>query len=100
VLKRIADKLPLKWTKESLEFRGYKLDAANYAPILIFPNPLNPAKYVVLNSGHTFREKAAANNSDQTPKLPDWAIVDLRTPPNDLWPGLIYDAGFFDEQWR
>ena len=99
VLKKIAAKLPLKWTKDSLEFRGYKLDA-NYAPILIFPNPLNPAKYVVLNSGHTFRERAAINNSDQTPKLPDWAIVDLRTPPDDLWPGLIYDAGFFDEQWR
>jgi hypothetical protein len=70
VLKKIIEKLPLKWTKDALEFRGYKLDAANYAPILIFPNPLNPAKYVVLNSGHTFREKAALNNSDQTPSSP------------------------------
>jgi hypothetical protein len=100
VLKKIADKLPVKWGKDSLEFRGYKLEAASYAPILIFPNPLNPQKYVVVNSGHTFREKAALNNSDQTPKLPDWAIVDLRKPADELWPGLIYDAGFFDEQWK
>ncbi len=100
VLKKIADKLPVKWGRDSLEFRGYKLEAASYAPILIFPNPLNPQKYIVVNSGHTFREKAALNNSDQTPKLPDWAIVDVRQPADDQWPGLIYDAGFFDEQWK
>jgi hypothetical protein len=53
-----------------------------------------------VNSGHTFRERAALNNSDQTPKLPDWAIVDVRQPADDLWPGLIYDAGFFSEAWK
>ena len=42
----------------------------------------------------------ALNNSDQTPKLPDWAIVDVRQPADDLWPGLIYDAGFFSETWK
>ena len=31
------------------------------------------------------------------PQLPDWAIVDLRTPPGPRWPGKIVDAGFFDE---
>jgi len=100
VLKKIAARLPLKWSKEKLEFRGYSLDAANYAPILILPNPLNPQKYIVLNSGHTFREFALLNNSDQTPKLPDWAIVDVRTPANAKWPGLIHDAGFFNESWK
>jgi pimeloyl-ACP methyl ester carboxylesterase len=100
ILKRFADKLPAKWSKETLEFRGYKLEAKHYVPIFIFPNPLNPQKYVVVNSGHTFRERAALNNSDQTPKLPDWAIVDVRQPADDLWPGLIYDAGFFSEIWK
>lgn len=100
VLKRVLDRLPVKWTEEKLEFRGYALEAKSYAPILILPNPLNPQKYIVLNSGHTFREFALLNNSDQTPKLPDWAIVDVRTPADAKWPGLIYDAGFFDEQWR
>jgi pimeloyl-ACP methyl ester carboxylesterase len=100
VLAKILPKLPLKWDGQTLEFRGYKLDAAYHAPVLIFPNPLNPQKYVVLNSGVTFREQALLNNSDQTPKLPDWAIIDLRTPPGPQWPGLVFDAGFFDEQWR
>jgi hypothetical protein len=101
VLKKIADKLPVKWTKDGLEFGGKTYDAATHMPILIFPNPLNPRRYVVLNSGFTFsRACASGTNSLQTPKLPDWAIVDTTVPPDDKFPGKIVDAGFFDEQWR
>jgi predicted esterase len=101
VLKKIADKLPVKWTKDGLEFGGKKYDAATHMPILIFPNPLNPHRYVVLNSGFTFsRACASGTNSLQTPKLPDWAIVDTTVLPDDKFPGKIVDAGFFDEQWR
>jgi predicted esterase len=101
VLKKIADYLPVKWTKDGLEFGGKKYDAATHLPILIFPNPLNPRRYVVLNSGFTFsRACASGTNSLQTPKLPDWAIVDTTVPPDDKFPGKIVDAGFFDEQWR
>ncbi len=100
VLAKIAANLPLKWDASTLTLGTQKVDAATHAPILIYPNPLNPARYVVLNSGFTFREQAAQNNSDQTPKLPDWAIVDLRTPPGPKWPGQIVDAGFFDENWK
>jgi hypothetical protein len=32
--------------------------------------------------------------------LPDWAVVDVTTPPNALWPGKIVDADFFDERWQ
>ena len=100
ILKKIADKLPVKWDGKQLVFAGKTYDAATTAPIFIFPNPLNPQKYVVLNSGFTFREAAALNNAQQTPKLPDWAIIDLRTPPDAYQPGKILRAGFFDEQWQ
>ena len=69
-------------------------------PILIYPNPLNPERYVVLNSGFTFREHAYMSNALQIPKLPDWAIVDVRTPPDGDWPGKIAAADFFDEEWQ
>ena len=92
--------LPLKWDAKTLEFNGLKYDAEHHVPVLIFPNPLNPRRYIVLNSGPTFREEALLNNSDQTPKLPDWAIVNIDTPPDGKWPGQIIDAGFFDEQWK
>ncbi len=100
VLKKIADKLPLKWDAKNLVFAGQTYDATHTAPVLIFPNPLNPAKYVVLNSGPTFREDALLNNSQQIPKLPDWAIIDVNTPPDGKWPGKVLNAGFFDEQWQ
>jgi dienelactone hydrolase len=97
---KVLSGLPLKWSRQSLEFGSVKLDSAHYAPILIYPNPLNPKRYVVLNSSFTFRMGSRTSNSLQTPKLPDWALVDLRTPPDDQSPGLIHDAGFFDEMWR
>lgn len=97
---KVLPKLPLKWTATSLELGKEKLDAKTSAPVMIYPNPLNPERYVVLNSSFTFRMGARTSNSMQTPKLPDWALVDLRTPPDDNAPGLIYDAGFFDEHWK
>lgn len=87
LLARIADKLPAKW-------------GASQVPILIYPNPLNPERYVVLNSGFTFRESDYLTNSRQVPRLPDWAVIDITTPPDGKQPGRIVDAGFFDERWK
>ena len=47
-----------------------------------------------------FRNDAYGSNARQTPKLPDWAIIDLDTPPGPRWPGRVVAAGFFDEEWR
>ena len=69
-------------------------------PLLIYPNPLNPAKYVVLNSGPTFRENDDRTNSLQNPKLPDWAIIDATTRPDAKSAGKVEAAGFFDESWK
>jgi Prolyl oligopeptidase family len=99
ILARIADRLPVKWTAEGVMLGGKRYDAATHAAILIFPNPLNPKKYVVLNSGFTFREADYLSNARQTPKLPDYAIVDLTTPPDGRFPGKIVQGGFFNEEW-
>ena len=100
VMKRIADKLPIKWTEQAIAVGGSNYNPADHALIAIYPNPLNPQRYVVLNSGFTFREYAHLNNARQVPMLPDWAVVDLNTPPNSIWPGKVVDAGFFDESWQ
>jgi len=75
-------------------------DAKHHLPLMISPNPLAPNRYVVLNSGFTFREYDYLNNARQTPKLPDWAVVDVRTPPNSRFPGKVVAADFFDESWN
>lgn len=100
VLARIADKLPIKWTADVIVAGPNRYPAETHAPILIYPNPLNPKKYVVLNSGFTFREFDYLNNARQIPKLPDYAVVDITTAPNDRYPGKIVQAGFFNEEWK
>ena len=101
VLAKIAEKLPIQWTTESISAgKERKFPADKHALIAIYPNPLHPYRYVVLNSSFTYRDFAYLNNARQVPMLPDWAIVDLTTPPNSVWPGKIADADFFDERWQ
>ena len=100
VLKRIADKLPFGWRGDKVVFGEQSFPADDHAPIAIYPNPLNPDRYVVLNSGFTFRDYDYLNNARQVPKLPDWAVIDLKTPPNSRYPGKVVAADFFGEAWE
>ncbi len=100
VLGKLVPKLPIEWSASAIRVGDKQFDAAQHAPVLIYPNPLNPSRYVVLNSGFTYREYAYLNNARQVPKLPDWAIIDVSTLPNSLWPGRVVEADFFDEQWQ
>lgn len=100
VLAQVAPKLPLKQDGTQIAANGKEYDAATHVLLAIYPNPLNPTRYVVLNSGPTFRESSDHTNSLQNPKLPDWAILDITTPPNGIAAGKVEDAGFFDEQWQ
>lgn len=73
---------------------------ANQAVQMVYPNPLNASRYVVLNSGFTFREESNTTNARQIPMLPDWAVVDITQPANARHAGKILKAGFFDETWQ
>jgi hypothetical protein len=100
VIAQIADKLPIKWDAKGVVAGKASLDAGHHVPALIYPNPLNPKKYVVLNSGFTFREYDYLNNARQIPRLPDWAILDINQPRTSQRPAGIAEAGFFDERWQ
>jgi hypothetical protein len=99
-LAKLAAQLPIQWSAADLKVKDKSYPSATHAAILIYPNPQNPAKYIVLNSGFTFREYDYLNNARQTPKLPDWSIIDITTAPNSRTPGKIVDANFFDEKWQ
>ncbi|MBI1247794.1 prolyl oligopeptidase family serine peptidase [bacterium] len=100
VLKKTIGKLPLKWDDKQIAIGNHKVDAKNHLPLMIYPNPLNPQKYLVINSGPTFREDHDRTNSLQNPKLPDWAFIDIRQDPNGSSPGKVVEADFFDEVWQ
>jgi dienelactone hydrolase/translation elongation factor EF-1beta len=100
VLTVMAQYLPVKWTDKGVQVGEKLYEPGTNVPVLIYPNPLNPNKYIVINSGFTFREYDYLNNARQVPKLPDYAIVDITTPPSSRYPGKIVQAGFFGEKWE
>ena len=100
LLKQMAEALPIRWSAQTIALGQTTFPSAGHVPVLIYPNPLNPRKYVVLNSGFTFREYDYLNNARQVPKLPDYAVIDLNKPVASRAPGGIASAGFFDESWQ
>lgn len=100
MIAEIIDKLPIEWDKDSFTFRGKTYDTANHLPVFIFPNPVHPDRYVVINSGLTFREAHDRTNSLQNPKLPDWAVINLDQLPDASSPGKVVAADFFNENWE
>ncbi len=100
LMAKVAPKLPITWSGTEIKAGAKTFPAADHALICIYPNPLNPERYVVLNSSFTFRDYDYLNNARQTPKLPDWAVIDLKTPPNSRYPGAIPAADFFGEKWE
>jgi predicted esterase len=100
LLAKLLPKLPLKWTKESLTWDGKTYASSEHVPVLIQPNPANPRRYVVLNSGHTFHEDAfQGTNALLYPRLGDWAILRLTDAKKPLATETV-TSGLFDEQWR
>lgn len=101
LIAKVVSRLPIKWTEKELVVNGRTYDPATHMPTLIYPNPLaGGTRYVVINSGFTFREYDYLNNARQVPKLPDWAVYDITVPPNPRWAARVVDAGFFGETWR
>lgn len=102
VLRRILSKLPLKWTRTEITIKGKTFSATDHLPLLIFPNPENPARYVVIDTGMTFsRADQEGSNALQYPHLPDYAVI--RIDPDHFADDRKKDtelAGFFDEAWR
>jgi hypothetical protein len=100
LLAQIAPKLPIRWTREEIVVGKRRYPSDKHTLAAIYPNPLNPRRYVVVNSGFTFREYDYLNNARQIPKLPDWAILDIGSAPDARQPGKIAEAGFFGERWE
>ncbi len=100
LIKKLVAKTPFDWDAQSLSVRGQEHPSTIHVLLGIYPNPLNQERYVVFNSGFTYREYAYLNNARQVPMLPDWAVVDVSVGANSVKPGRIVDAGFFNEQWQ
>ncbi|MFO1063563.1 MAG: hypothetical protein U0892_06825 [Pirellulales bacterium] len=100
LIAKILPQLPVKWNDDQVQIGKQSFAASSHVPVLIYPNPLNPKRYVVINSGFTYREFAYLNNARQIAMLPDWAIVDVSKGSNYQMPGEVKAADFFNEKWE
>jgi hypothetical protein len=94
IIRKINSKLPVRWEGKQIVAGGQSFPARDHTLALIYPNPLDPEHYVVLNSGLTFGEKEfKGTNALLFPRLGDYAVIRKSD-------GVVVLAGFFDEQWR
>lgn len=104
-IEKVLPKLPLQWTRDELRVGADRYTSAEHVPLLIQPNPIANGRYVVFNSGHTFREKELALlNYLLFPRLGDWAVLKVggKKPmsPSDPLDEEVLQTGFYDEQWK
>ena len=100
LISRVLPRLPLQWNATSLEIAGQRFASSDHLPALIYPNPLAPSRYLVLNSGFTYREYDYLNNARQVAKLPDWAVLNTASQPSSRRSAEVKAAGFFGESWQ
>ncbi|MFN7928840.1 MAG: hypothetical protein U0Y68_13000 [Blastocatellia bacterium] len=96
LMAKLMGKLPLGWTKETVTLGRQKFAAAEHLPTLAYPNPLNPSRYVVLNSGLTIPEREY-NGDYSLPQYGDFAILKVKEGV-DVPDAVL--AGLFDELWQ
>ena len=101
VLAKILPQLPVEWTEDALIVGDQKFDTANHGLSMIFPNPLNPRRYVVINSGHTFHEKDfRSSNAWLFPRLGDIAVTRFSPTDDGTYDEEVVWAANFDGDWK
>ena len=92
---RLAARLPVRWSRETIGIGQREFPAGGHLPVLVYPNPIAPSRYVVLNSGLTIAENSYTSDYSM-PTLGDVAV--LQVQPDDTF--TVAYAGFFDEKWQ
>jgi len=101
VMARVIKRMPVEWTKKAIRVAGTSYDPASHGLSMIYPNPLNPRRYVVINSGHTFHEPDFKNsNSWLFPRLGDIAVQAFSKNAAGGYDESIRWAALFDSRWR
>ncbi|HLK21749.1 MAG TPA: hypothetical protein VKT81_22525 [Bryobacteraceae bacterium] len=87
---------PLQWTKQNVRLGSKSFRSSESVPALVYPSPLSPNHYVVINSGLTAAWADWAGDFP-TPRYGDFAIFKVQPDSDD--PEAVY-AGLFDEFWK
>jgi len=104
---KVIGKLPISFDGDKIKLGGKKYSGPNAGVILCYPNPLNPARYVVMIAGSTPLSYADINVRfgnwfDWVPydfrKHYDFAVFDDLTSGRNPESFMVW--GFFGEAWE
>jgi poly(3-hydroxybutyrate) depolymerase len=96
-IRRIANKLPVHIGDGEFEVYGEKYAGKNLGLAMIYPNPANADRYVVIYSGTFWGDALPRNHKYDF--LPDYIVFD-ETPSPVGQTNNFRVAGFFDINWR
>ena len=96
VTKRIADRLPIKFDGDAFVVAGRKFNGDNVGAAFIYPNPLNPERYVVVQAGPLWGQSLDINHKFDL--MPDFIIYNDEIEKDKTDHALC--AGFFDRRWQ
>ena len=100
LIQKVLPQLPVEWNADQIKIGDRVFDAKTHGLSMIYPNPLNPWKYVVINSGHTFHEKDFRNsNSWLFPRLGDIAVQKFTKNADGGYDEEIVWATNFNAGW-
>jgi hypothetical protein len=101
VLAKIVERLPVRWTKTTIGVFGEDYDPATHGVSFIYPNPLSPRRYVVVNSGHTFHAADfEKSNAWLFPRLGDIAVQKFEQLDKEGYKETVERADLFDGSWK
>lgn len=105
ILKKIADKLPIQIAEHSFTVGEQTFGSDDVGLAMIYPNPLNAERYVVVYSGQPWGEGLPFNHKFDL--LPDYIIFSseyesglISAPYAGRGPNKHVCAGLFDANWK
>lgn len=97
ILAKIADKLPIKIGDHKYEVGGKTYEGPDVGLVMCYPNPLNPARYVLIYAGERHGEKLSINHKHDL--LPDFVVFTTKGFGRDDTNDALC-AGFFGTDWQ
>jgi hypothetical protein len=103
VLAKVADQLPIKIEPGAISLGARRFEGKAVGTRFIYPNPLAPDQYLVVQAGNSASAVQAGNNLPDF--LPDYVIYDDASTRSRARGTFRRGAGplaegFFDDRWR
>jgi len=97
IVARIQRELPFTFKEGEYSIAGEKYRGDNLGFMMVYPNPLNPERYVLVQCGLYWGEALPINHKFDL--LPDFIVYNDEVDPSDKTNKFIV-AGFFDGNWK